>query len=133
MVCLLKLDEIMAFKYDKEESSFDLTNPETLFRDLRTGSRITGLLSQQADTLRSYMDHLDDSDLALELPTGGGKTLIGLLIAEWRRRTRRERCIFLCPNRQLVKQVVLQCKTEYGFEVADLSGEFKGIPAGWAP
>jgi Rad3-related DNA helicase len=36
--------------------------------------------------LEGYEGQIDAADLALELPTGTGKTLIGLLIAEWRRR-----------------------------------------------
>ncbi len=44
------------------------------------------LWAHQADVLRSYhAQHLRTPDLALELPTGAGKTLPGLLIAEWRR------------------------------------------------
>jgi len=51
-------------------------------------------------------EHLDATDVAIELPTGTGKTLIGLLIAEYRRRRFEERVVYLCPTRQLVHQVV---------------------------
>jgi len=61
-------------------------DPEALFRDLRKRT-IPGLLSHQADLLRSYIKvHTQHADIALQLPTGSGKTLVGLLIAEWRRR-----------------------------------------------
>jgi hypothetical protein len=40
------------------------------------------------------------------LPTGSGKTLVGLLIGEWLRRKNKERVVFLCPTRQLVNQVI---------------------------
>jgi len=33
------------------------------------------------------------TDVALQLPTGSGKTLVGLLIAEWRRRKYGERVV----------------------------------------
>lgn len=47
---------------------------------------LDNLWSEQADVLRIYAEtHVDDHDVALELPTGSGKTLVGLLIAEWRR------------------------------------------------
>jgi superfamily II DNA or RNA helicase len=65
------------------------------------------LWSHQADLLRTYADeqHVAAPDLALELPTGSGKTLVGLLIAEWRRRSKRHRVVYACLTRQLASQV----------------------------
>ncbi|MCI4359773.1 MAG: DEAD/DEAH box helicase, partial [Thermoplasmata archaeon] len=82
-------------------------DPESLFKELRTRSpEIRDLFSHQADILRSYaQNHIETSDVSLELPTGSGKTLVGLLIAEFRRRIRRERALYLCPTRQLAFQV----------------------------
>ncbi|MBW2186310.1 MAG: DEAD/DEAH box helicase [Deltaproteobacteria bacterium] len=110
----------MAFRIHKK-SSITIKDPESLFRDLRDRT-VEGLLAQQADMLRKYMDHVDKHDIALELPTGSGKTLVGLLIAEWRRRTKRERCLLLCPTKQLVHQVVEQAKEKYGINALDFSG-----------
>ena len=82
-------------------------DPETLFRNLgRRSPHVQHLWAHQADVLRSWhAKHTDTSDLALELPTGTGKTLIGLLIADFVRQTREERVAYLCPNRQLAHQV----------------------------
>ena len=110
----------MAFKIP-QKSSVSIKDPESLFRDLRDRT-VEGLLAQQADMLRNYMNHVDNRDIALELPTGSGKTLVGLLIAEWRRRTKRERCVLLCPTKQLVHQVVEQAKEKYGINALDFSG-----------
>jgi len=74
------------------------------------------------------MDHVDKHDIALELPTGSGKTLVGLLIAEWRRRTKRQRCVLLCPTKQLVHQVVEQAKEKYGINALDFSGSKHQYP-----
>lgn len=62
-------------------------SPETLFGVLpRRRDGVGALWSHQGDHLRDYFrDHLASEDVALELPTGSGKTLVGLLIAEWRR------------------------------------------------
>ncbi len=49
-------------------------------------------------------------DVALQLPTGSGKTLVGLLIGEWRRRKFKDKVVYLCPNKQLVHQAVSQAK-----------------------
>ncbi len=96
-------------------------SPESLFRDLRNRS-VEGLLSQQADMLRAYMEHETNSDVALQMPTGSGKTLVGLLIAEWRRRKFRQQVLYLCPTRQLVNQVVEQAVEKYGIRALSFTG-----------
>jgi len=98
-------------------------SPEALFRELvRPPNGPPHLWVHQADLLRSYhRDHLRTSDVALELPTGAGKTLPGLLIAEWRRQAFSERVAYLCPTRQLARQVAEQA-TRYGIEVVVLVG-----------
>lgn len=80
--------------------------PEDLYDTLQgTDPDVHHLWSHQADALRTYFDnHCDSQDVALEFPTGAGKTLVGLLIAEWRRRKLRERVAFVCPNNQLAHQ-----------------------------
>lgn len=82
-------------------------SPEALFRLLRpTDPRIAFLWSHQADILRDYARTAATvADVALELPTGAGKTLVGLLIAEYRRRALRQRVVILCPTRHLARQV----------------------------
>lgn len=101
--------------------------PEKLFPLLRrTGENSEGLWSQQTDLLRAYVSkRVGARDLSIELPTGTGKTLTGLLIADWRRREGKGRAIFACPTRQLVKQVI-QAAAKEGIPVVDLSGPFGG-------
>ncbi len=81
-------------------------SPEALFRELRPRSaHVRDLLLRQGDALRAYtVDHIGDANVAIELPTGGGKTLVGLLIGEWRRRALRQRVAYLCPTVQLARQ-----------------------------
>jgi len=90
-------------------------DPESLFRDLKTRSPgVPYLWSHQADLLRAYdKAHQETADVAFELPTGSGKTLIGLLLAEYRRRKNGERVVYLCPTRQLAHQAFDHAK-EYG-------------------
>lgn len=111
----------MAFKLP-EKKPVCPDDPESLFRDLRKKT-VPGLLSHQADLLRSYLAvHTQHSDIAFQLPTGSGKTLVGLLIAEWRRRKYRERVVYLCPTRQLVNQVAEQASGKYGIDVQPFTG-----------
>lgn len=110
------------FKTDFAETSVS-TDPEALFRNLRgRAPEIKHLWSQQADLLRAYyQQYLTERDVAIELPTGSGKTLVGLLIAEWRRQSQGERVAYLCPTRQLARQVGEQAK-DYGIPAHVLIG-----------
>ena len=73
--------------------------------------------------LRTYVQKaMDTSDVALQLPTGSGKTLVGLLLAEWRRRKNNERILYLCPTKQLVNQVTEEATTKYGLTVEPFTG-----------
>src|SRR5579871_3315071 len=111
----------MAFKIP-EKRTVCPDDPESLFRDLRKKT-VPGLLSHQADLLRSYLAvHTTHADIALQLPTGSGKTLVGLLIAEWRRQMYRERVVYLCPTRQLVNPVAGQAAEKYGIDVQAFTG-----------
>lgn len=104
-------------------SGVSLESPEALIRDIRT-KKIPGLLSQQADLLREYTAKaVSESDVALQLPTGSGKTLVGLLIGEWRRRKFGERVVYLCPTNQLVHQVVTMATQQYGLKVNPFVGK----------
>ncbi|MGD6794706.1 DEAD/DEAH box helicase [Metabacillus indicus] len=102
-------------------------DPESIFRELQIPN-VKGLWSQQADILREYYNTFKTKqDVAIELPTGTGKTLIGLLIAEYRRRCHQERVLYLCPTRQLARQVYSKAK-EYGLPASLLIGPQKSYP-----
>ena len=104
-------------------------DPEALFHDLKERSpEVKHLWSQQADLLRAYhKSHLESPDIALELPTGAGKTLVGLLIAEFRRRNFSERVTYLCPTRQLAHQVGVHAH-KYGIQGHVLVGRQRDYP-----
>ena len=98
---------------------------EALFKDLKNRSpKIKDLFSHQADILRDYQRFIEAPDVSLELPTGSGKTLVGLLIAEWRRKILGERILYLCPTKQLVNQVKKLSK-DYGIETKIFVGSKK--------
>jgi hypothetical protein len=70
------------------------------------------LWRQQGDILREYgRAFVDVPDVAIELPTGTGKTIVGLLIADWRRR-RGEQVVYACPTRLLAYQVSAVARRE---------------------
>jgi len=117
----------MAFK-KLNKGGASLESPESLLHDLRS-KKIKGPLAHQADMWRSYVsDAIYTKDVALQLPTGSGKTLVGLLIAEWRRRKFNEKVLYLCPTNQLVNQVVEQANDKYGLLVEGFTGSVRKYP-----
>ncbi|POA47913.1 DEAD/DEAH box helicase [Pseudomonas sp. MPR-ANC1] len=111
----------MAFK-KQTNVTLSVTTPESMLHDIRT-KKIEGPLARQADVWREYTDKaLEKPDVAIRLPTGSGKTLVGIVLAEWRRRKFQDRVVYLCPTNQLVHQVVKQARDIYGIEVAEFTG-----------
>ncbi len=87
------------------KSKKSYATPLELFPDLRP-RKIAAPYDHQAQLLRDYSAKgVEASDVAVQGATGSGKTLVGLLIAEWRRRERNERPLYVCPTRQLVHQI----------------------------
>jgi DEAD/DEAH box helicase len=79
----------------------------------RTGDAVSSLWIHQGDVLRAYAEkHQNTPDIALELPTGTGKTLPGLLIAEWVRRKAAGPVLYATPTKQLARQVLATANNE---------------------
>lgn len=114
-------------------STSEAPKPESIvlmFRDLERDPSVKYLYSHQDKVLEEYYQkHLQTKDLAIELPTGTGKTLVGLLIAEYRRRAFKERIVFLCPTKQLCFQVNEQAR-RYGIKTSLLVGSQSEYNAG---
>lgn len=104
-------------------------NPEALYRNLpRRQDAVKGLLSHQADVLRLYArEHTESPDVALELPTGTGKTIPGLLIVDWVRRVRQRPTVYACPTQLLARQVAAEATRE-GIPTALLIGSHREWP-----
>ena len=100
-------------------------SPDLLFRELPR-RKIPDVLPHQQVMKQRYAAKAENAkDVALQLPTGSGKTLVGLLIAEWRRRKNNEKIVYLCPTRQLVNQVVTQAEQKYGLSVVGFTGSLR--------
>jgi len=111
----------MAFKTGTFAQSF-ADNPAAHFKTL-TQRQYPDVMPHQKEILELYAaNHQSSADLALQLPTGSGKTLVGLLIADWRRVKFANRVVYLCPTKQLVAQTVQQARSHYGISTVGLSG-----------
>jgi len=116
------------FRKPKAAQSYE--TPEELFAKLPNRAKSHGYLrGPQTDALRDYIKLQNKTDIACELPTGTGKTTVGLLIAEWRRRQTGERVAYLTLTNQLAKQVLREAES-LGIECANLIGTKETRDAG---
>ena len=88
-------------------------DPVDIFRRLPKPPGINDLYTSQAEVLSAWFARRDERDLVLKLHTGGGKTLVGLLIAQSTLNEKREPVIYLAPTNQLVQQILAKSQ-EYG-------------------
>ncbi|MEB0288494.1 DEAD/DEAH box helicase family protein [Cryobacterium sp. 10S3] len=82
----------------------------------------TELRPQQLEVLREYQElRATNPDLGIELPTGAGKTLVALLIADYALE-RGQRVAYLSGTRQLGNQVMTQIAKLPGLEARQFVG-----------
>lgn len=110
----------------RRQASTVFEDPEALYRALaETNNGPPALWVHQGEVLRTWHSgHQDTSDVAIELPTGAGKTLVGGLIAEFRRRVHGERAAIACPTRQLARQTAARL-SDYGIPNVLLVGKVR--------
>ncbi|MDS0850643.1 DEAD/DEAH box helicase family protein [Burkholderia cenocepacia] len=78
-----------------------------LFDQLDRKATHQSLRTVQSDAFAALDQQLQHKDVVLKLSTGSGKTLVGLVYAEFmRRRYPGEPVLYVCPTNQLVEQVV---------------------------
>jgi hypothetical protein len=106
----------MAFVGKTKKAQQQFESPEEMYLSgtlPRTTEAVDGLWVHQGDVIRAYAEHHQKtSDLALELPTGSGKTIPGLLIGEWIRRKEEGPVIYATPTKQLARQVLATAQRE---------------------
>lgn len=122
----------MGFSGKSHRAAQQFSSPEELYLSgtlPRTTDAVDSLWLHQGDVIREYSEnHQDTPDVALELPTGTGKTLPGLLIAEWIRRKAQGPVIYATPTKQLARQVATAAARE-GVPGALLVGSAKSWDA----
>lgn len=105
-------------------------DPVELFYRLPRSTYINDLWKSQADALKEWNDKKQNKDIIIKLNTGGGKTLVGLLIAQCISNETNGSVLYLCPTVQLVQQTYDLSKN-YGFKTVvyqrgpyDLNSDF---------
>lgn len=80
----------------------------------------------QETVLNKWFDQYQEKkDVILKLPTGEGKTLIGLLILQSKINQKKGSALFVCPNVYLADQVKSQAE-EFGIQYCSIDGD--GLP-----
>ena len=86
------------------------TDPLELFRSLSKSGGINDLWDIQANALRDWAELENKKDAVIKMPTGSGKTLVGLLIAQASANALRKGSLYLVENWQLVEQTTRQAQ-----------------------
>lgn len=80
--------------------------PLEIFRRLPKPPGINDLYTSQAEVLDDWFERRTERDVVVKLHTGGGKTLVGLLMAQSTLNETKEPVLYLAPTRQLVNQTL---------------------------
>ncbi|MDE1716200.1 DEAD/DEAH box helicase [Chromobacterium amazonense] len=88
-------------------------NPRDIFNALPKPPGINDLYASQAEVLDAWFARRTEKDTVIKLHTGGGKTLVALLMAQSVMNETGEPVLYLAPTNQLVEQVLAKSK-EYG-------------------
>ncbi len=79
-------------------------NPREIFNALPKPLGINNLYASQAEVLDNWFARRTDKDVVVKLRTGGGKTLVALLMAQSVMNEISEPVLYLAPTNQLVGQ-----------------------------
>ncbi len=90
---------------------------------LPRSARIKDLYGSQLEVLQAWFNSRTNKDHVLKLHTGGGKTLVGLLIAQSILTETGEPVLYVCPNNQLVSQTPEKAQ-EYNLSAVSYSKPF---------
>ena len=127
----------MAFDFSKVSKTKigstdpDWSNPVSFFYKL-SHPDIKDLFPVQRDILKSWFTAFKEgqNDKMVSLNTGGGKTLIGLMIAESIRRETGGKVVYVCPNTFLGIQTAEEA-TKYGLKAVSYLN-FSGERPAWS-
>lgn len=105
------------------------TDPIEIFRRLPKSPEITDLYTSQAEVLKSWYERRNEQDLVIKLHTGGGKTLVGLLIGQSILNEVHKPVIYLASTKQLVAQTVEKARSYNIPAIAYQAGRGEGFPS----
>ena len=81
-------------------------DPSEIFRRLPKPPGINDLYTSQAEVLNTWFERREERDTVVKLHTGGGKTLVGMLMAQSTLHETNQPVLYLVPTLQLVNQAI---------------------------
>jgi replicative superfamily II helicase len=97
-------------KLRESKAQANVINPIDIFERTPKPPNISGLYGSQTQVLEEWFKRRNERDLVIKLPTGGGKTLVGLLIAKSLLNEHHEPVIYLASTNQLVEQALTKAQ-----------------------
>jgi replicative superfamily II helicase len=97
------------FKFEKhvgKKAGRALDDPIAIFKSLSRRITHTALRPAQEAALKELHKRTTERDAVLKLPTGTGKSTVGLLYLKWRATEKKRPVVYLCPTKQLVEQAL---------------------------
>ena len=85
-------------------------DPIEIFRRLPKPEGFNDIYTSQEQVLESWYQRRSEKDIVVKLHTGGGKTLVGLLMAQSTLNETKEPVLYLAPTLQLVEQTLAKAK-----------------------
>lgn len=85
-------------------------DPEKIFERQPKPEGVNDLWKSQYEALVAWKERRSEKDLVIKLNTGGGKTLVGLLIAQSVMNEKKVGALYLCATNQLVDQTVAKAR-----------------------
>lgn len=86
-------------------------DPLEIFRRVPKPQGINDLYTSQAEVLEAWFKRRNERDTVVKLHTGGGKTLVGLLMAQSTLNELKEPVLYLAPTTQLVNQTLEKARS----------------------
>src|SRR6478736_4610114 len=80
------------------------TNPLKIFETLTLRGTVENIWDPQSEALRGWDAVRNKKDVVVEMNTGGGKTLIGVLMAQSLVNEMVGHVVYVCPTIQLIEQ-----------------------------
>lgn len=96
----------------------DVIDPREIFMTLNRDKRFNFPRDIQTEVLSAWFDARKRSDIIIKLNVGTGKTVVGLLILQSSLNENFGPCLYICPNNQLVDQVMNE-SVLLGIDVTD--------------
>ncbi len=98
-------------------------NPLEIYDSLDRISETGPLRPVQDYILKNWMEkRSSQKDLIIKLHTGEGKTLIGLLIAQSKINSSQTPALYICPNKYLAQQVIMEAN-KFGIHYCEIASD----------